>query len=516
MTQILRFRSSSLTHPGLKRSHNEDFVAFFEPGDPEVVQSSGRLYVVADGVGGASEGERASQYAAEKVLSEYYLHPDLDPGERLKKAMRQASQEIFEYAEAEGSYRRMATTMVTAAIRSDRLTVANVGDSRAYLVRDGKAWQITTDHNTVGEMVEGGLMSEEEAMNSKAKNRLTRSLGAEPDAAVDLFPDIPLRAGDKVLLCTDGLTRYTLSQDIASLTASGQPEEVTARLVDFANQKGGVDNVSVILIAIDQAEQFEDTVTLPRGQLPAQVDWDSLATQPVPQRRNRLVEAWWRFSHTRDVKKLALPIALGVILILSIILSALLGWNRPQNEDVVQGLRTTTVPALQTADNLPGSIPGTITPNSYEMAVIPNPGDVITSSIETTSIPDIEITSAFSETIATTDPSTRDVPPTGTLDDRIPDGQWCVYVVATEGPSTISEIIRKFSNEGNPEELRNYVYEATGGIPWDDPLIWKDGWETTLPEGAKVALAFISYENDCLSNGGEVLSKPDDLMTFEH
>ena len=254
----LRIKSAALTHPGQERPNNEDFVAFHDPTSQVDLQSSGRLYIVADGVGGASLGERASQYVSQKVLQEYYLHPGMEPGARLSQFIRQAGNEIYEFAEKSSHPRRMATTIVAAVIRGDLLTVANVGDSRAYLIRDGKAVQITRDHSLVGEMMRNGFMSEEEAMQSKIKNRITRSVGGEKDVRVDIFDDIKIKGGDQMLLCSDGLTSYATRTDLVNLAREGTPNEIASRMVDFANQQGGSDNIAVVMITIQEPESSDE------------------------------------------------------------------------------------------------------------------------------------------------------------------------------------------------------------------------------------------------------------------
>ena len=216
-----RILSSSLSDLGRKRANNEDFIASFEPTDPAEQTASGSLYVVADGVGGAALGERASQYAAEKVLYEYYLHADIEVEERLIQIIEQVNDEIYSFADQSENITHMGTTLVAAAIRGDLLTVANVGDSRAYLIRAGEVTQITRDHNLVGELVNNGSMTEAEARTSKVKNRLTRALGSEEEIQVDIFSPIQLQPGDQVLLCSDGLTRYAQREDIANLTKVG-------------------------------------------------------------------------------------------------------------------------------------------------------------------------------------------------------------------------------------------------------------------------------------------------------
>lgn len=267
--------SAALTDVGLKRQNNEDYVAFFEPQDLNDRMQSGCLYIVADGVGGAAKGERASQFAAQSVLYDYYRSPSVPIDERLSQAMRQANAQIYNFAEQslEG---RMATTMVVAVIRQNILSFANVGDSRAYLLRNDTATQLTRDHSMVGEMVREGVMTEAEAQRSNMKNRLLRSLGGEPDVQVELYPEIPLMPGDKIVLCSDGLTSYALGEDILRMSRDGSPQEIASRLVQFARQAGGADNISAIVIAIGQ-EESGATKTW-RGQKPMPVNWDDMPT----------------------------------------------------------------------------------------------------------------------------------------------------------------------------------------------------------------------------------------------
>ncbi len=251
MSKVLRLSAAGETHPGRKRVNNEDFVAFFEPSTEQDLLVSGCLYVVADGVGGASNGERVSQFAVQKVMYEYYQRSTLPPAERLTQVIQDTSREIFEFSQKSENMTTMATTLVAAAVIKKRLVVANVGDSRAYLIRGGEAFQITHDHNLVGEMLREGLLTEREALASKVKNRLSRSLGGEPEPVVDIF-EVSLLPGDRILLCTDGLTRYALTQDIQKLAIGGTPNEIVHKLVDFANKRGGADNISVIVVDVGE------------------------------------------------------------------------------------------------------------------------------------------------------------------------------------------------------------------------------------------------------------------------
>lgn len=257
--------SAQSTDKGKKRANNEDWVTGFEPNDPDEIRNSGSLYIVADGVGGASKGERASQFAADKVLFDFFQEPNLHPSIRLQKAMRNACNEIYEYT-LDNNLSRMATTMVAANIRGNSLTAANVGDSRCYLIRSGKVVQITQDHNVASELVRNGSLTPDAAKHAKGSNTLLRSLGGEPDVDVDIFGEIDLYPGDIVILCSDGLTRYIENDDLLRFCSDGTAEQMSQRLVDFANESGGADNVSVYVIKVGSDlvnREADEAKTLP-------------------------------------------------------------------------------------------------------------------------------------------------------------------------------------------------------------------------------------------------------------
>jgi len=302
-----------LTDLGRKRRNNEDWCAYYEPSDPQDYRSSGNLYIVADGVGGASKGERASQYAAQRVLFEYYQHPEIPIVNRLVRAMKMAGNEIYQYS-AENALGGMATTMVAAVIHNSMLTVANVGDSRAYLIRGGRIAQISRDHNMAAELVRNGTITQEEAKVSKVRNKLTRSLGGEENVDVDLFEEIPLQIGDLILLCTDGLTRYANEVDILRLCEHSSPAQIAANLVDFANGSGGADNITLIVCAIQEAGTLE--ANNPHGNKPTNTDWDTIQTQSAFPRVRRPAKG------TPDREKVISYGLLGLIIIAILFVSA--------------------------------------------------------------------------------------------------------------------------------------------------------------------------------------------------
>lgn len=265
-------RSGILTHVGQRRKINEDSVAFFEPTDTKKIKESGYLYVVADGVGGADKGDYASKYASQKVLYEYYQHNSILPKDRLKTAILTANSDIYQYSFKGNDGKRMATTLVAAAVVNGRVVVANVGDSRAYIIRNGVITQITQDHSVVAQLVKDGLMTSEEAETSEIKNKITRSVGGKQDVSVDIF-EVELLPGDRILLCSDGLTRYFKDDELLFVATKGNSKTITPVLVDKANERGGADNISVILIEYDYREKLVE--------VPAISDMVSRETAPV-------------------------------------------------------------------------------------------------------------------------------------------------------------------------------------------------------------------------------------------
>jgi serine/threonine protein phosphatase PrpC len=261
MRDILEFNFDAKSHMGRKPRNNEDYVAFHVPPIEGERVAQGCLFIVADGVGGAEAGEYASQFAAEKVIYEYYNQPTIPIPDRLITAIQMANREVFTHALDHSPDGGMATTLVAALLVHNQLYVANVGDSRAYLISQGGIQQISKDHNLVGEMIARGVMTEEAARQTDTKNQLTRCIGAELDVKVDLFGPLPIQKGDRILLCSDGLTRYATHGDLIGLAGKGKLADDVIRLVSFAIENGGADNISMILV--EAVEKATETVKYP-------------------------------------------------------------------------------------------------------------------------------------------------------------------------------------------------------------------------------------------------------------
>lgn len=257
--RLLDLEAVKLTDVGRVRPHNEDFVDCHIPTDREQIDRKGAMYLVADGMGGHQAGEVASQGAVESVIRSYYSDLDHDVGTSLVRAFRVANQRIHEQALADPSKVGMGTTLVAAVILGAKVFVANVGDSRAYLIGKTGITQITEDHSWVEEQVRAGLLTPEQARRHPQRNLVTRALGSKPAVEVDLFEG-QLGKGDILLLCTDGLTGHVEDLEIEAAVREHPPKEAVQLLVAKANERGGSDNISVLIVGGRQAVATAPTV----------------------------------------------------------------------------------------------------------------------------------------------------------------------------------------------------------------------------------------------------------------
>jgi len=241
-----------ITDVGRKRSHNEDTIG----SDQEL-----GIAVLADGMGGYRAGEVASSIAVSMILEE--LRASLTHSERgqidegsgfseetllVKQAIEKANKSIYQTAQSQPQCHGMGTTLVTLAFYEDRLTIAHIGDSRLYRLRGGIFEQVTSDHSLLQELIDKGFYTPEEAKNSLNRNLVTRAMGIELNVAPDLQEEVVI-PGDMYLMCSDGLSDLVEDEEIhTTLKTHGKDLETACkRLVQIANDKGGKDNISVIL-----------------------------------------------------------------------------------------------------------------------------------------------------------------------------------------------------------------------------------------------------------------------------
>jgi PPM family protein phosphatase len=210
------------------------------------------VFVIADGMGGAQAGEVASQIAVEAFAEGLPERGTAE--ERLAVVVQRANREIYEHAQAERDRAGMGTTLTAAYLDGDHVAIAHVGDSRAYLLRDGELTRLTEDHSLVEELLRGGKLTEEEALEHPQRSIITRALGPEPIVEVDTW-SYPLRPGDIVLLCSDGLTSMIPERQVrAALVETPTLQGAADRLIDEANAAGGRDNITVVLFRVEDVD----------------------------------------------------------------------------------------------------------------------------------------------------------------------------------------------------------------------------------------------------------------------
>jgi len=232
---------------GLERDNMEDAAGWSMAVTNMDVRRKGAIFVVADGVGGIQAGEVASNRAVKTILKEYYAAPYEDTGSSLRYAINIANDVIYKEAR-EANKESMATTVICAVIRDGILTLANVGDSRAYLLRSGMIRQLSEDHSWVNEQIRSGALTPVAAKTNPYRNVITRSLGNKPKVEADIQTLGALLNDDRLLLCSDGLYEGVGDADMIDVIQRLPSTQAAEELVDMANRAGGSDNVTVLII----------------------------------------------------------------------------------------------------------------------------------------------------------------------------------------------------------------------------------------------------------------------------
>src|SRR5438128_7465726 len=251
LAKQLRLDVAQLTDVGRKREHNEDNMAFVIPKDSQVMASKGGLFIVADGMGGHAAGEVASEIAVDTVSNVYYQDDSDDVAVSLLHAIRRANASIHQRA-AENMLRSgMGTTCVAAVLRGNMAYIANVGDSRAYFLRGSQVKQISQDHSWVAEQVRAGLLTEDQARTHAQRNVITRCLGTQAEVDIDVFHE-ELKEGDSLVLCSDGLSGLISDEELHRIVDQFVPQESVYHLVERANENGGPDNITAIVVRVQE------------------------------------------------------------------------------------------------------------------------------------------------------------------------------------------------------------------------------------------------------------------------
>jgi protein phosphatase len=252
----LRIDARGITDVGLRRDHNED--AF-------LVDEALGLFIVADGMGGHAGGGTASRLAVETIRDAVAEARRRDPDrtasagpedtrvpDLLERAVEEACAVIYRTAQGEPELAGMGTTVTAALLDGRTAFVAHVGDSRCYLVRDGRIYQVSEDHSLVNEQLKAGAISADEAKHSRFKNIITRSVGFEPQVQVDVM-GLELEPRDAVVICCEGLSNLVDDPEILHVVDESPLDVAPGRLVALANDRGGDDNITVIVIRVGDA-----------------------------------------------------------------------------------------------------------------------------------------------------------------------------------------------------------------------------------------------------------------------
>lgn len=243
-------KSYSITDMGVKRRTNQDYV--FATDTP--VGKLPNLYIVADGMGGHKAGDFASKFTVNAFIEKVSSSKEDNPISIIDEAVTAANLALIEKASENVEMNGMGTTLVVATVINDYIYIANVGDSRLYLVSD-EIRQITRDHSLVAEMVNMGELDKKSARTHEKKNIITRAVGADMELVADYF-EIEYSDGDTILMCSDGLTNMVEDEDIKDIINQDKPlSQIAQELVDEANKNGGKDNIGIVLAMPNSSEE---------------------------------------------------------------------------------------------------------------------------------------------------------------------------------------------------------------------------------------------------------------------
>lgn len=229
-----------LSDIGNVRKVNEDYYGFLE-------NHNNMLYIIADGMGGHNAGELASKIAVENTIQFISSSQQIEDVEKmLLDAINSSNNKIYQLSNTDVALKGMGTTITACYVTKDKLLVANVGDSRCYVIINEGLYQVTKDHSLVQQLVDDGLITKEEAVHHPNKNIITRSLGTAPKVEVDLF-SLDINNISKVMLCTDGLTNSIGEEEILKVINTYNSEEACKKLIELSKENGGRDNITVII-----------------------------------------------------------------------------------------------------------------------------------------------------------------------------------------------------------------------------------------------------------------------------
>ena len=270
-----KIRYASLTDVGIRRSHNQDACAVQPASDESHFQSTGHVFVVADGMGGHAVGEKASAKAVRDIPLTYQKHVASDgPADAIRRAFEEANAGIFQIGVNNPEFKGLGTTGTALFLRSEGAWIGHVGDSRTYRIRTGKVEQLTFDHSWVWEIARRQGIDPDELGDFK-RNVIIRSLGPEAEVEVDVEGPHPVEPGDSFLLCSDGLTNHVKPDEIGAVVSVFPAGEACAFLIELANLRGGSDNITALIVQVPRGDgnTFGGPPPKPPRELPAFLRW---------------------------------------------------------------------------------------------------------------------------------------------------------------------------------------------------------------------------------------------------
>jgi PPM family protein phosphatase len=243
-----------LSNTGKVRSENQDCLGKFPEGTDALSVSKGQLFVVADGMGGHAGGQLASDIAVRTLGVAYASASTEDIRESLLQAFQKANEEILAHARAYPQYTGMGTTCTALVLQNTNAVIAHIGDTRVYRIGRNRITQLTDDHSKVAEMIRRNIITKEEAKRHPERSHLYRALGIRPAVEVDIIDRVPIRPPVTFLMCTDGLYNHVDDDEMRRIVGVLPPDEAVNELVNLANDRGGLDNISVQIIRVNPSE----------------------------------------------------------------------------------------------------------------------------------------------------------------------------------------------------------------------------------------------------------------------
>lgn len=250
MSQMLSIDFGASTDVGMVRHDNQDTFGIFPPDGNNDLPSRGRLFIVADGMGGHKGGKVASELAVRTIGEVYFSNGNESVQESLVNAFHAANEVVSSASKKDPALSGMGTTCVAMVAKGSSVFVAHIGDSRVYHVTRESIFQLTEDHTAVGEMQRRGILTAEEARNHPDRSVLYRALGTKPEAAADVQSELIVFGEEWFVLCTDGLSNMVADDEIHDITVAQPPQNACNQLVSLANERGGIDNITVIVVRV--------------------------------------------------------------------------------------------------------------------------------------------------------------------------------------------------------------------------------------------------------------------------